>query len=301
MVDLAGTQTTDKGVSHLSGLKQLRNLFLWRTHVTDAGRKNLSGQVPGLKIEMGPAPDTSSTPMALRAPKITYARNIFEDTVQVLIDFPKMVDVYYTMDEASPTTQSAKYNREPIVLNKTTTIRAISARPGWASSPIVDASFVKRKYKIKEATLQHPPNPKYPGNGANSLIDGKIADNFLDKAYLGYEGEHMTAVLDLGETVEVSRLSLHCMENNNSWIFAPRGLHVWTSGDGKTWNKAIDRQYPVNTSMQAAQVHLLSESTPQPVSCRFLKVQAESLLQNPKWHPGVGKKCWIFVDEILVE
>jgi hypothetical protein len=53
--------------------------------------------------------------------------------------------------------------------------------------------------------------------------------------------------------------------------------------------------------MQTTQTHLLSETTPYPVACRYLKVEAESLLQNPKWHPGAGKKCWIFVDEILVE
>lgn len=105
-----------------------------------------------------------------------------------------------------------------------------------------------------------PPSPKYPG-GAKSLYDGRIADNHLDKTYLGYEGEHLTATLDLGEAKEVSRISVHCIENNGSWIFAPRGLHIWTSNDGN-WVKQVDSRYPVNAAMQEVKTHVLSEPLP---------------------------------------
>ena len=45
----------------------------------------------------------------------------------------------------------------------------------------------------------------YPGAGGTSLRDGKIADNHLDPGYLGYEGEDLKAVIDLGDPVEVLR------------------------------------------------------------------------------------------------
>jgi len=300
-LNLAGTKVGDAGLTQLAGLKNLRNLYGWRSGMTQSGLAGLKAQMPELRADLGSVSDTASSPLPLRPPQILFSRNIFEDTVQVLLEYPKLVDVYYTIDEASPTTQSIHYQREVLVFNQSTRIRAIAAKPGWASSPVMEASFVKRKYRIKNATLLQPPSPSYPGAGAASLGDGKIADNHIDKAFLGYEGEHLTAILDLGETIDFTRLSVHCIENNNSWIFSPRGLQVWTSGDGKKWTPGIDRQYPVNTSMQPTQTHLLSEAAPKPLRCRYLKVRVESLLKNPAWHPGAGKKCWVFVDEMLVE
>lgn len=300
-LNLSGTKVSDKGLANLAALKNLQELFVWRSAVTPEGITQLEARIPGLRIDTGAPVDTSSTPLPLRPPKILYARSIFEDTVQVAIDFPKLVGVYYTIDEASPTTQSFAYDGKMLIFNQSTKLRAIAAKPGWANSPVIEASFVKRKYKIASATLAAPPSPKYPGDGAKSLYDGRIADNHLDKTYLGYEGEHLTATLDLGEAKEVSRISVHCIENNGSWIFAPRGLHIWTSTDGKNWVKQVDSRYPVNASMQEVKTHVLSEPLPKPVSCRYLKVQVESLLKNPPWHPGKGQKCWVFVDEMLVE
>ena len=34
---------------------------------------------------------------------------------------------------------------------------------------------------------------------------------------------------------------------------------------------------------------------------RFVKVEVQSVMKNPAWHPNKGEPCWVFVDEILVE
>jgi len=300
-LNLVNTKVTDACLSDLKGLKNLRSLYVWQTGIQAPSLSQLTSQLPGLKVDSGDMNDTSTVPLPLRAPKVLFARNIFEDTVQVSFDFPKMVDVHYAFNEASPTTQSPKYEGNPIVLKESTKVRALAVKPGWANSSIVEASFVKRKYRIQNAVLAAPPSPKYPGNGASSLIDGKISDNYLDNAFIGYEGEHVDAVLDLGTTIDFTRLSAHCVENNGSWVFLPHGLHVWTSDDGKKWQPCINAQYPVNASMQDARASLISETAPTPVKCRYLKVRVESQLKNPKWHPGAGQKCWVFVDELLVE
>ena len=38
----------------------------------------------------------------------------------------------------------------------------------------------------------------------------------------------------------------------------------------------------------------------EPTKAKYIKVEAVSLLKNPDWHPAPGEKCWIFIDEILV-
>jgi hypothetical protein len=301
-LNLTSTQVGDEAAEVLGKLPALRSLFVWNSRFTPAGLERIRAQLPSLQIETGLPADTAAAPLQLRPPKILFARNIFEDTVQVALDFPfKTVSLFYTLDQASPTTQSSRYKGEPLVFEKSTTLRAIAAKEGWENSPIVQATFVKRKWKAKSVTLASPPSPKYPGEGENSLIDGKIGETHTDKNFLGYEGEHFTAVLDFEEKIDFQRLSVHYAENNGSWIFAPHGLQVWTSENGKNWKPCIRSRYPTPTAMQENKAAVLSEPAPKPVRTRYLKVKVENLLKNPKWHSAAGKKCWVFVDEILVE
>ena len=292
----------DASVETLASLRALRTLYAWNSRLSPQGLQQLRSRRPALRVDTGPPADTAAAPLQLRPPKILYARNIFEDTVRVTLDFPfKTVGIFYTLDQASPTTQSHRYKGEPLVLDHSATLRAIAAKDGWQNSPPVQASFVKRKWTPKSATLAAPPSPKYPGDGAASLTDGKIGETYTEKTFIGYEGEHLTAVLDFGEPVDFHRLSVHYAENNGSWVFAPHGLRVWISGDGKHWSPCIHAQYPVPAGMQETRAAILSEAAPKSVKTRYLKVTVESLLKNPKWHPGAGQKCWVFVDEILVE
>lgn len=301
-LNLTNTAISDEALATLAQLPALKSLYLWGTRCSAAAIGNMQQQRPALRIDAGTPADSNSTPLQLRAPKILYARNIFDDTVQVALDFPfKTISLFYTLDQASPTTQSARYKGEPLIFDQSTTLRTIAAREGWANSPIVQASFVKRKWTPQKVSLLKPPSPKYPGDGALSLYDGKIGETHTDKSYLGYEGEHLTAVLDFGKPVDFSRLSIHYAENNGSWVFAPHGLLVWTSDDGKNWKPCIQARYPAPPAMQETRAGIISEAAPQTTKTRFLKVTVENLLKNPRWHAAPGQKCWVFVDEILVE
>lgn len=301
-LNLTNTGIGDEALAVLAQLPALRSLYLLGARCSAGAVDNVRTQRPRLRIDAGVPADSNAAPLQLRAPKILYARNIFEDTVHVALDFPfKTINLFYTLDQASPTTQSALYRGEPIIFDQSTTLRAIAAREGWANSPIVQASFVKRKWTPQKVSLLNPPSPKYPGEGHLSLYDGKIGETHTDKNYLGYEGEHLSAVLDFGKPVDFSRLSVHYAENNGSWVFAPQGLLVWTSDDGKNWKPCIRARYPAPPAMQEARAGIISEAAPQPLSTRYLKVTVENLLKNPKWHAAAGQKCWVFVDEILVE
>lgn len=300
-LNLTGTPAGDDCLETLEQLPALRSLFVWNSRFTPAGLERLRARIPGLRVEAG-QPDTSAAPLQLRPPKVLFSRNIFDDTVQVLLDFPfKTVDLFYTLDQASPTTQSSRYRGEPLVFDQSTTLRVIAAKDGWQNSPVVQASFIKRRWTPKTVRLAAPPSPKYPGQGSNPLADGRIGESPADGTFLGYQGEHLTAVLDFGEPVDFHRLSVHYAESNGSWIFAPHGLQVWTSADGKNWKPCISARYPEPAGPQENKAGIVSEPAPQAVRTRYLKVKVENLLKNPKWHPSAGEKCWVFVDEILVE
>ena len=301
-LNLTGTAVSDAVLEPLATLPHLKRLYLWQTGVTAGAVEKLRQQRPQLHVETGATP-TDTVRLALRAPKLLYQRTFFDDTLHVNLDFPafKGVSLYYTLDEAaSPTTQSARYH-EPIVLSQTAHLRTFAAKEGWLNSPLTEMLFVKKRYTPKEARLEKPPSPKYPAKGALSLIDGAIAGEQGADTWLGYEGEHLTATLDLGKAETLNRVFVHCLENNVSWIFSPLAIQVHTSIDGKTFEPRASRQLPVNTAMGEQKTHLLSCDFPAPAEARYVRVMVKSLLKNPAWHPGRGQKCWIFVDEIMVE
>lgn len=301
-LNLTGTAVSDAVLEPLAQLPHLKQLYLWQTAVSPNGIDLLRKQHPQLRIETG-AVVADTTRLAMRAPKLLFGRTFFADTMHIALDFPafKGVSLYYTLDEAaSPTTQSDRY-REPIVLNQTAHLRTFAAKEGWLNSPVTDMLFVKKRYTPKEAKLEKLPSPKYPAKGAPSLIDGKIAGEQGADTWLGYEGEHLTTTLDLGKPETLSRVFVHCLENNVSWIFTPAAIEVQTSTDGKIFRPQASRSFPVNSAMGEPKTYLLSCDFPKTVEARYVRVFVKNLLKNPVWHPGKGQKCWIFVDEVMVE
>lgn len=299
-LNLTETAISDAGLQMLEKKSLLQHIYLWKTAVTPNGTSMLQQKYPKLHIE-GSAPDDNSQLLALRTPKILYAHNFFKDTVHVALDFPlKTVGLYYTLNQASPTTQSARY-QQPLVFNETTTLKAIAAKEGWLPSPVAEISFIKRSKTPQHVALMKPPSPQYPALGAASLSDGKISDVQGGDTWLGYQGDNLTAVFDFGALQSFQNAYVHCLENNAPWIFSPRRICIWASTDGKKYLPCGAKSFTPNASMGNLKVQLLSIPFDQPVQARYFKILVENLGKNPSWHPNKGEPCWIFVDEVIIE
>ena len=60
--------------------------------------------------------------------------------------------------------------------------------------------------------LATPPSPQYPGAGAGGLCDGRLGSrDHRDGRWLGWSGEDLEAIIDLGEAREVRRVSVDCL------------------------------------------------------------------------------------------
>ena len=49
-LNLYATMVSDEGLKHLTGLSNLKRVYVWQSKVTDAGMKSLEKQIPGLKV-----------------------------------------------------------------------------------------------------------------------------------------------------------------------------------------------------------------------------------------------------------
>jgi hypothetical protein len=148
-------------------------------------------------------------------------------------------------------------------------------------------------------TLAAPPNPQYPGKGAESLVDGDLASSdHHDGYWIGFEGTDLEAVIDLGEMKEVRRIGLSCLRSQGSWIFFPRVVEFALSDDGRSWTR--ERRVPVGLVRNAPLEKRRIETEIGPVRTRYVRVRATNLGRCPAWHPGDGGRAWLFVDEIVV-
>jgi hypothetical protein len=88
----------------------------------------------------------------------------FEKSVAVSLDVPFLdrAEIRYTLDGSEPTTHSAKFDR-PILLDKTTTLRAVAYRGGQRVSLANDGYFVHLPPR--------PPRPDVPIDGLPSVTD----------------------------------------------------------------------------------------------------------------------------------
>lgn len=300
-LNLSGTAVDDGAVAAILQFPKLRNLFVWNSKMTPIGLERIKAGLPQLHIDIGAPADTSSKKLRLRPPKIEYARNIFDDTVQVTLDFPfRNVGLHYSTDETEPTSASTLYKGETFVFDRSVRLRAVAVKQGWADSKTAEASFLRRKWKPRETILAAPPSPKYLTD-PEALSDSRVGASSADKTFIAYEGAHFVAVMDYGQEIEFRRIYVHYTENNDSWIFAPRGLTVWVSADGKQWTVCLNTRYPAPEARRDENSDFISENLPKPMRARFIKVRIESQMNNPAWHPGKGKRCWVFVDEILAE
>jgi arylsulfatase len=153
-------------------------------------------------------------------------------------------------------------------------------------------------------TLQRPPSPSYPGLGPGGLCDGLVGSrDHFDPRWMGWQGEDMEAVIDLGEQTSIEKVGVDCLRAQGPWIFLPRRVEVEVSEDGIAWTHVGGTDIPLVNDpalgFQRIEVRLPTELASSPV--RMVRVHARSRGTLPEWHPGFPDQAWLFVDEIIVE
>jgi uncharacterized membrane protein len=300
-LNLYKTQVTDAGLEQLKSLPRLKSVYLWQTGVTEKGIAQFVSAKPDIFVNKGVENDSIFGEVGLKPPMIKATRELFTDTLLVTMEAGfGNAQIRFTTDGSEPDSASTLYE-QPVLLEATRELKARAFKEGWTSSSVISKNFIKVRYKINQVILAKPPDPRYKGEGEKTLIDlKKGGQNFRNGEWLGYEGQNLVASLDLGKTSDVSRVTIGGVEDTGAWIFFPKGMRVSTSVDGKNFKTCKEANYPVAGSPTQLATKVFSESF-KPVQARFVKVEVLSVLKNPNWHPGAGKPCWVFVDEILVE
>jgi hypothetical protein len=206
-------------------------------------------------------------------------------------------DIYYTTDGSDPSVKSLHYEA-PIVINKTTTIKALAFKEGMPPSRIIKSEFYKipigRKIILNTAYAN-----QYSAGGDLALIDfirGPL--NFRTGAWQGYEGVNLDAIIDLGSVQLISKIETGFLQDIGAWIFFPEKVDYAISNDGKNYQgiASIKNEIPAKDS----RVQIKNFTSELSTKARYIKVSARNIGVCPEWHWGAGQKAWIFADEIVI-
>ena len=203
--------------------------------------------------------------------------------------------IHYTVDGSTPTPDAPLYSG-PIHVGQTTTIRAVSVRDGDVVADVTEKQFLVHKATGKPVTLTAEPSPKYPPrDGVAALVNGvNGSTSYGDEQWVGLEGPDLEAVIDLGETVQVSSVTVTSLSDRPNWVFPTTGVEVSGSTDGSDFAPLGRAAAPES----GAAIVPVDVSFP-PATVRYLKAVVRNRL-IPAGHEGAGSPAWLFVDEIVV-
>src|SRR4029078_12386944 len=104
------------------------------------------------------------------------------------------------------------------------------------SNPVYE-TFHFNKATGKKITLATPADPKYPGDGAFTLVNGVINEKGLARSseFIGFNGTDCEAVIDLGTSQSISTATVNLFIRPSSWILRPQTAEIFGSADGQTW------------------------------------------------------------------
>lgn len=149
-------------------------------------------------------------------------------------------------------------------------------------------------------TLLLQPDSLYFAGGAQGLTDGQAGILDYRHSWLGFYGDTLDAIIDLGSRRRIHQIKLDFYYFPLSWIFFPQTINYYVSKDGKRW-QLVGTQHPDNPTRLAVPEIKTFASPRLHRRARYVRVQAIPLPTIPAWHRATGNPAWIFTDEIIVE
>ena len=157
---------------------------------------------------------------------------------------------------------------------------------------------IVNKATYKPIELLTTPARNYENAGAGMLVDGLggKSTNYRTGRWLGFQGEDLVAVIDMLEPTEISSLEINNAVVTGDWIFDTSEIIIESSNDGNSYTTVATETIIDDKNEHWADISTHKVSF-EPTSARYYKVSVKCST-IPSWHPGSGRRAYIFVDEI---
>jgi hexosaminidase len=204
--------------------------------------------------------------------------------------------IFYTLDNTNPTNTSLLY-RQPIIIEKNTTLKAASFDSNTQKSAVLEQKFEIHLATAATVSLKDEPSKSYKANGAFSLVDGMYGDRGkFGRDWLGFSGKDVMATIDLGSLKKVQSLTVDVLSSPASWIYYPKHITISYSENGFDYSsESTISVKEIESSKGVVKIEIPT------TSIRYIKVNAYNQGKILEGNPGAGEPAWLFIDEIKVE
>ena len=204
------------------------------------------------------------------------------------------VEIHTTIDGSEPNALTPVYS-QPIMIDHTSTLKAISIVKGEPVEKAMSQTFNINKATGRPVNYLVPFSPKYKGSGQFTLVNGiRASTNYADGEWQGWVGTNMEVVIALGQVTEIHSIKVGSLQDLGNSIFLPKKMEYFVSSDGVKFDKVAEVINEADLISGGQQMKDF-EASFGPLTASFVKVVAQK-------GPLVEKKpTWIFVDEIEVQ
>ncbi|ASO06395.1 DUF4838 domain-containing protein [Arenibacter algicola] len=150
----------------------------------------------------------------------------------------------------------------------------------------------------KVVTITKP--KKYAKEDPMALTDGALGGSSFYANWLGYEGNDMEVVVDLGEPMDINTISLAFLQVTNHVVFFPEKVTYSGSLDNEHFENfgTINNPFPLTKDSKVNDIQFFKLNF-EKRNTRYIKVRATNK-KTPYWHHAAGLPSWIFADEIII-
>lgn len=206
--------------------------------------------------------------------------------------------IYYTTDGSEPTAAATMYT-EPITIDKSLTLKAITIVNGKPEGIALSRDFTIGLSTLKPIEFGVPYHEKYSGIGPSTLVNGfRGSSNWGDGEWLAWEASAMDATIDLGSEMPIKSVTIGSLQVLSGRILYPKSFEVLISTDGKEFSRAGFAKTEIGEKEHG--IHDFRIDTDDKLG-RYIKIVADSDGKFPVGHQYVDDSIWIFIDEIIVD
>lgn len=301
-LNLSGTAVTSELLNELSDIQSLKKLYLYETNISSNEIKQFSNKQKNLIISGTPdiSGDTAFT-ARLSDPIVKVDSTLFRHHASIEMNFRlNGVSLYYTTNGKLPDEKSFRYEK-PLFIDSTCELKVIAMKEGWKNSPIVTIPLFQSTHMPLTARLFTTPDKRYAAKKDTTLIDfekGSLSHG--DGKYLGFHGNDLDILLDLGSPKKIKTISLGFIVNHDGYLLAPAAVEIHGGmKPGSSMNRLSSSFYRdtgfIRGAFQRASTHHLNGRL-----IRYVRIKARNAKKLPEWHSAKGSKSWLFVDEITI-
>jgi Planctomycete cytochrome C/Fn3 associated len=296
-LSLSGTAIKTDDIACLVAKKSLRHLYVWNTAIPPADIPPAKNT--GLIIEGGSRTDTML--LKLNSPILQNDSSIiFSPTPLRLKHYVPGAIIRYTLDGSDPDSGNAIVYDNHAMLTGKSILRARAFKKGWLPSDDVHNNFYSERYRPDSIRMLQPIDSNYMKYGPRTLIDLVKGDaGFGSGKWLGFHKNKMDCLLYFKKPVVASDITLSGLVDIGSQIMPPVEIQVW-GGPSPQNLKLLGRLTPEQPEKATPGYLTGYDISFNPTRLSCIRITVTPVDKLPAWHPGKGKKGWIFFDEIFV-